>query len=232
VLVGSLRYLQQQGISVPEHARAFANRSGEEGTSIVFVACNDKLIGALGYADEPRPEAAAVLQRLRERGIDQFVMLTGDNTYVACAVARRLGIGRIEAEVFPEQKADVVRRLQAEGHRVGVVGDGINDSPALAYADVSISLKAASDVARETADIVLHGDLHGLPDAIDLSRDSLKLIRQNLMIVAVPNGIGILLASLGLLGPVAATAINNGSNVAAALNGLRPLVRRPAPATG
>jgi Cu2+-exporting ATPase len=114
-----------------------------------------------------------------------------------------------------------------------VVGDGINDSPALAYADVSISLKAASDVARETADIVLHGDLHGLPDAMDLARQSLALIRQNLVVVAVPNGIGLVLASLGLLGPVAATAINNGSNVAAALNGLRPLVGRPAqPALG
>jgi Cu2+-exporting ATPase len=135
-----------------------------------------------------------------------------------------LGIDRIEAEVFPERKAEIVRELQAAGRTVGVVGDGINDSPALAYADVSISLKAASDVARETADIVLHGDLHGLPDAVELARESLGLIRQNLMIVAIPNAAGMALAGLGLVGPVAATAINNGSNVAAALNGLRPLM--------
>jgi Cu2+-exporting ATPase len=230
--VGSVRYLQQQQVAIPDRANAFADRAGRDGASTVFVARDGHVIGALCYADQIRQEAAAALERLRSRGIAQFVMLTGDNANVAAGVARELGIDHVEAEVFPEQKADVVRALQAQGHRVGVVGDGINDSPALAFADVSVSLKAASEVARETADIVLHGDLQGLPDALDLAHESLDLIRQNLVLVAVPNGIGLVLASLGLLGPVAATAINNGSNVAAALNGLRPLVRRPANRTG
>jgi Cu2+-exporting ATPase len=167
------------------------------------------------------------MQALRARGIKHLVMVTGDNADVAAVVARELGIERVEAEVFPERKAEIVRELQAQGRVVGVIGDGINDSPALAYADVSISLKAASDVARETADIVLHGDLSGLPVAVDIAREALGLIRQNLVIVGAPNAAGLLLASLGIVGPVAATALNNGSNVAAALNGLRPLLREP-----
>lgn len=226
VLVGSRLYLRQHKIDVPPDARAFADRSGERGASTVFVARQGKLLGAVCYADTPRPEARSVLDRLRQRGLTHFIMLTGDNARVAESVAHELGIAQVEAEVFPERKAEIVQQLKAEGRTVAVVGDGINDSPALAYADVSISLKAASDVARETADIVLHGDLHGLPDAIDLAREAVGLIRQNLGIVALPNGAGMALASLGLIGPVVATAINNGSNVAAALNGLRPLAHR------
>jgi Cu2+-exporting ATPase len=115
---------------------------------------------------------------------------------------------------------------------VAVIGDGINDSPALAYADVSLSLKGGSDVARETADIVLHGDLYGLPNAIRLSHDAVALIRQNLTIAGVSNMFGIALAAVGLLSPTLATAINNGSAVATAVNGLRPLrngrMERPA----
>jgi Cu2+-exporting ATPase len=225
VLVGSSLFLQLHHVPIFESAVEFANYAGESGASTAFVACDDKLIGAVCYADTPRPEARAVLERLRERGLTEIAMLTGDNARVAESVARDLGIDWVEAEVFPERKAEIVSELKARGRTVAVVGDGINDSPALAYADVAISLKAASDVARETADLILHGDLHGLPDAIDLARESVGLIRQNLAIVAAPNAAGMVLATLGLIGPVGATAINNGSNVAAALNGLRPLVQ-------
>ena len=227
VVVGSRRYLSQQHIPVDAQAGELADTAGRRGASTAFVAREGEVIGAICYADVPRPEARHVLEALRARGIKHLVMVTGDNAWVAAGVARELGIEHVEAEVFPERKADIVRDLQSRGRVVGVVGDGINDSPALAYADVSISLKAASDVARETADIVLHGDLHGLPTAVDIAREALGLIRQNLLVVGAPNAAGLLLASAGAVGPVGATALNNGSSVAAALNALRPLFRRP-----
>ncbi len=214
VLVGSHAFLRRRRVYLPAEARAMADQFGTRGISAAFVARNGELVGIVGYADEPRIEAQAVLDRLRARGIRELIMVTGDSYPVAQAVASSLGIDQVKAEVLPDQKADIVRGLQAQGRTVGVVGDGINDSPALAYADVSISLDAGSDVARETADIVLHGDLHGLPEAIDVARESMRIIRQNLAIVGVPNATGMLLAAIGLLGPVAATALNNGSSVA------------------
>ena len=224
VLVGSERFLANREIMLPGDVRREAAQAGRAGSSSVFVALDGQLVGAVRYADVPRPEAGAVLAGLRARGIRRFVMVTGDNEAVARAVAREVGIDEVEAGVFPERKAEVVRALQAAGHTVGVIGDGINDSPALAYADVSFSLKEGTDVARETADVVLHGDLHGLTEAIDLGRESMRLLRQNLAIVALPNAAGMLLATTGALGPLAATALNNGSAVAAAFNGLRPLM--------
>ena len=191
----------------------------------MFVSRGDHVLGWVCYADVPRPEAREVLAKLHKRGVCNLIMVTGDNPRVARVVARQLGIDRVEASVFPERKAEIVSELRAQGHVVGVIGDGINDSPALAYADVSFSLKGGTDVARETADVVLHGDLHGLPEAIDISRQAMGLIRQNLAITAVPNAAGLLLAGVGAIGPISATLLSNGSTVAAAMNALRPLVR-------
>jgi Cu2+-exporting ATPase len=232
VLVGSRAFLRRRRVHLSAQVHVLADQVGTRGISSVFVARNGEVIGIVGYADEPRAEARAVLNRLRALGIRDLVMVTGDNRRVAHAVAASLGIDQVRAEVLPDEKAEIVRALQARGRKVAVVGDGINDSPALAYADVSISLDAGSDVARETADIVLHSDLHGLPEAIDVARRSMILIRQNLAIVGVPNATGMLLAGFGVLGPVAATALNNGSSVAAALNGLRPLIGGPAHPSG
>ncbi|MBV9354766.1 MAG: heavy metal translocating P-type ATPase [Chloroflexi bacterium] len=232
VLVGSPAFLRRRRVQLPAHARSLADQIGTRGISSVFVARNGVVIGIVGYADEPRVETPAVLDRIRALGIRELIMVTGDNRRVAHAVAARLGIEQVRAEVLPDEKAVIVRNLQAQGRKVAVVGDGINDSPALAYANVSIGLDAGSDVARETADIVLHGDLHGLPEAIQVARQSMTLIRQNLAIVGVPNAAGMLLAGFGALGPVAATALNNGSSVAAALNGLRPLMNGDAQPSG
>src|SRR5262249_43194979 len=144
-------------------ALALGDAPGRAGVSTVYVALDGQLVGAIGYADLVRPEARLVVAGLRARGVRRLLMVTGDSASVRGAVADAVGIDEVHAEVFPEQKAALVRRLQADGYVVGVIGDGINDSPALAYADVSISLTEGSDVARETADVVLHGDLHGLP---------------------------------------------------------------------
>ncbi len=225
VHVGSPRFFSQRGIGVAGSALAAAERAGRRGATTVFVARDGRLVGQISYADIPRPEAASVLQRLRERGIANVIMVTGDQAAVARSIARQIGIEQFEADVFPERKAEIVRELRARGHVVGVIGDGINDSPALAHADVSVSLKAGTDVAQETADVVLHGDLHGLPEAIDIARESAALIRQNLGIIAVPNAAGMVLATTGTLGPIVSTVVNNGSTIVAALNGLRPLLR-------
>jgi P-type Cu2+ transporter len=143
----------------------------------------------------------------------------------ARVVASSLDVQQVHAGRLPDEKADIVRELQRRGRTVAVVGDGINDSPAFALADVSVSLPHGSDVARETADVVLtESGLWGLVHAIQLSRQSIGLIRQNLFVVGVPNAAALALAAAGRLTPVGATLLNNGSTIVAAVNSLRPLL--------
>jgi Cu2+-exporting ATPase len=152
-------------------------------------------------------------------------MVTGDSEAPAQAAASEAGIDEVIARAFPGDKANVVLKLKESGHTVAVVGDGINDSPALAHADVAISLIGAADVARERAGVVLtDDDLHSLNEAIDIARNGIGLVQQNLFLVAVPNTIGLVLGAVGIIGPGIATVLNNGSAVLAALNSLRPLV--------
>ena len=160
-------------------------------------------------------------------------MLTGDRAPVAEAVARQLGIERYVAEVFPGDKLAAVKQLQEQGYTVAVVGDGINDSPALAQADVGIAVNGGTAVAQETADVViLQGDLQKLVDAIDIAREGVGLIRQNWQIIRVPNTIGLGLAFVGLLNPVGASLISDGAALAAGANSLRPLMTHPGNRSG
>jgi Cu2+-exporting ATPase len=200
-----------------------ADDDGDDGVSVAHVAVDDRYLGAISYSDEVRPEAATLCASLRERGIFRLVIVSGDRRGVVSHLAHEVGITEHVGAVFPERKAEIVRELQQAGHVVAVVGDGINDSPALAYADVSVAVRDGTDLARETADVVLHGSLDGLLVAIDRSRDAMSLLRQNIALAVGPNLAGMALASAGALGPAAATAINNGSAIAAGLNGLRPL---------
>jgi manganese/zinc-transporting P-type ATPase C len=152
-------------------------------------------------------------------------MLTGDHVEVAQRVAQSLGIERYVAEALPEHKAKLVRTLQAKGHTVAVVGNGINDSPALAQANVGISVHNGADVARETAHLApLKGNLWKIPLAINIAREAMDLIRQNWDFVFYPSTAAIALALPGIIGPVGATLISNGSAVLAAANALRPLI--------
>lgn len=165
---------------------------------------------------------------LREQGME-IHLLTGDRAEVAAAAAGQLGIPpvHVHARLFPEQKAQLVRALHERGRRVAFVGDGINDLPALVYADVAVSFGGASDAARETADVVLIDDnLTGLPEAIEIARHAGAVVRQNIALVAGINLGSIALAVTGGLGPVAAAVVHNGTSAVAALNGLRPLTRR------
>jgi len=199
-----------------------------EAISAIYVSSNGELQGRIEYKDLPRPESREVIAALSTVEGVEVHMLTGDNWRTASIVAAELGISpeNTHAEAFPEQKATIVRQLHEQGKTVAFVGDGINDSPALAYADVSVSFANGSDIARETAHVVLmQNDLQDLLAAIAIARQAKQLIHQNTGIVAVPNLAALVLAVLVGINPLAATVVNNGSTVVAGVNGLRPMLK-------
>jgi heavy metal translocating P-type ATPase len=225
VLVGNHRYMTEKGIALSNKIQQLISEMEDRAVSPLCVAVDGKIAGLLSYTDPIRPEAAEVIQALKDRGIKEIVMLTGDHEKVAKRVATELGIDRYIAEVFPGHKADVVKDLQRQGYKVAVVGDGINDSPALAFADVGISVEGGTQVAQDTAHVtLLHGGLWKIPAAIDISREAVSLIHQNWKIISIPNTIALGLACIGILGPIGATLLSNGSAIIATLNGLRPIM--------
>jgi Cu2+-exporting ATPase len=224
VLVGSKRFLKHNGVDI---SCLYEEHPDLKGASLIYVATESELRGVIQYTDPLRPETLDVIHQLHALGME-IHLLTGDNWNRAKAVAAQLDIPEhcTHAEAFPETKAEVVRQLHEAGQTVAFIGDGINDSAALAYADVAISFGDGSDVARETADVVLMtNDLRGLVEAITLARHSMGIIHQNTGIVAIPNLAGLLMAGTVGLNPLAATVVNNGSSVIAGVNGLRPLLK-------
>jgi len=233
VLVGSRRFLQQSGIDLElqdkEDREAVTNYQLPTTNSSIYIASNGILCGVIEYRDLPRPESRDAIATLSMVEGVEVHMLTGDNWNTARAVAAELGIApsNTHAEAFPEQKAAVIRQLHERGKTVAFVGDGLNDSPALAYADVSVSFANGSDIARETADVVLMQDnLQGLLEAIAIARQAKQLIEQNTNIIVVPNLAAMVLAVLCGISPLAATMVNNGSTVVAGVNGLRPMLKQ------
>ena len=199
VLVGNQRLLFEAGVD-PTGLIADLERLAADGKTPMLAAVDGRPAGVVGVADTIKDGSAAAIADLIARGID-VVMMTGDNRTTAAAIARQVGIGRVVAEVMPEHKAREVRRLQAEGRVVGMVGDGINDAPALAQADVGSAIGTGTDVAIEASDITLiSGNLSGLVTAIDLSRATMRNIRQNLVFAFGYNAVGIPLAA-GVLYP-------------------------------
>jgi heavy metal translocating P-type ATPase len=194
--------------------------------SQVYVADDQGLLGVILYRDPPRPESAEVIRQLHEMGITPY-MLSGDMKQVANAVAAELGIApeHTYAEAFPERKVEVVRGLQDSGKNVVFVGDGINDSAALAHAAVSVSFAGATDMARETAEVVLmDNDLLALITAIETAQRAMRTVRENVGIVVVPNVVGMAAATLVGISPAIAVVLNNGAAIAAEMNGFRPLL--------
>jgi cation-transporting P-type ATPase C len=196
----------------------------------LLLAVDGKLVGSISLRDEIRAEARDVLIALRAEGVRRIVMLTGDHAETAAAVAAELGIDEWRAEVLPEDKLAAVRALQVEGHRVAMVGDGVNDAPALAVADIGIAMGlAGTDVAVETADVALAGDdLNRLLDIRDLGSRAVTVIRQNYAMSIAVNALGLLVGAGGALSPVLAAILHNASSVAVVANSSR-LIRYQLP---
>jgi P-type E1-E2 ATPase len=227
VHVGNERFLRQSSIRV-DHIAGERSAIEAAGYSCLWVAVDGAVAGRVAYEDRIRAESGAVVAALHRMGVRETIMLTGDNARVAAAVRRRLGLSREVAEMLPAEKADVIQELQRAGRRVAMVGDGINDSPALSFADVGIAMRHGPDITREAADIILMEDsLWKLAKAVEISRDAVGLIKQNYAIVAAMNTLALGLALPGgLISPVVTALLSNGSAVLASLNGLRPMLRR------
>ena len=200
----------------------------KDGHTVMLVAVDARAAGLLGVADPIKASTAEALKMLREDGVN-IVVLTGDNRITAAAVAKKLGIDQVEAEVMPDQKATVVKRLQSEGRIVAMAGDGINDAPALAQAQVGIAMGTGTDVAMESAGVTLiKGDLRGIAKARRLSRATMRNIRQNLFfaffynVIGIPIAAGVLYPAFGLLlSPIIASAAMSLSSVSVITNALR-----------
>jgi P-type Cu+ transporter len=233
VAIGNLRHFEDLGVDTAQAARAATLRDRadalrRDGQTVMFVAVDGMPAGLIGVADPIKPTTPEAIQALHREGL-QVVMLTGDNRTTADAVARAVGIDRVEADVLPDQKAAVIKRLQASGERVAMAGDGINDAPALAAADVGIAMGTGTDVAMESAGVTLvKGDLRGIVRARRLSRFTMGNIRQNLFFAFIYNALGVPVAAgvlypfLGLLlSPMIASAAMTFSSVSVIVNALR-----------
>jgi Cu+-exporting ATPase len=231
VTVGSEALMRGSGVDVAPLAAECA-RLTALGRTIMFVAADSAPLGIIGLADTPRPEARAAIARLHAMG-KQVVMLTGDNEATARAIAAEVApngeIARVVAGVLPGRKSDEVKALQGGGRVVAMVGDGINDAPALAQADIGIAMGSGTDVALETADIALmRADLNGVADAIELSGRTLRIIRQNLFwaffynVLGIPLAAGVFYPWTGWqLSPMIAAAAMSFSSVSVLTNSLR-----------
>ena len=226
-LTGNRFLMNDQGVSI-EHLANAAAELAREGKTVVYVARDKKAIGLIALADLPKPSAKQAVQSLKHRGL-KVAMVTGDNAGTAANIASGLGIEQVMAEVLPGSKADAIRKLQNEGEVVAMVGDGINDAPALAAADVGIAIGTGTDVAIEAADITLiRDDLTGVPEAISLSASTMRVIKQNLFwafiynIIGIPIAAGVLYPFSGiLLNPEFAAAAMAFSSVSVVSNSLR-----------
>jgi Cu+-exporting ATPase len=227
VALGNKRLMDEQPLELGSLAQQ-ADALRDEGQTVMFIALDGRAAGFIGVADPVKETTAEALHLLRQEGIE-VVMLTGDNRATAEAVAKKLGIERVQAEVMPERKADVVKQLQAEGRVVAMAGDGINDAPALAQAQVGVAMGSGTDVAMESAGITLiKGDLRGIVRARQLSRATMRNIRQNLFFAFVYNTLGVPVAAgvlypfFGLLlSPMLAAAAMSFSSVSVVGNALR-----------
>ncbi|MCB1772507.1 MAG: heavy metal translocating P-type ATPase [Gammaproteobacteria bacterium] len=227
VLVGARRLMARENIEVRE-LEQLAEHDAADGKTPVFFAVNGEAKAVLAIADPLKPEAAPMVQALRQRGID-VAMITGDSRKTASAIARLAGIDLVHAETLPDGKADAVRAMQAEGRKLAFVGDGINDAPALAQADVGIAVGSGTDIAIEAADVTLtRGDLGGVITALDVARKTLSTIRGNLFwafiynILLIPVATGIFYPAFGIhLNPMVAGLAMGLSSVFVVVNSLR-----------
>ncbi len=222
--LGSLRWLHESGVN-PAAGRAFIEKWSSQGATLVGLAMENSIAGLFAVRDAVKPGAREVIEKLRRQHFKTY-LLTGDNMLTAAAIARETGIEaeNVFAEVRPEQKAEFIRKLQARGERVAFVGDGLNDAPALEQADLGIAVSRASDLARETADIILlKSEIEAVPEALGLARATLRTIKQNLFWAFFYNALGVPLAALGFISPMVCAAAMGASDLLVIGNALRLL---------
>ncbi|WP_264916588.1 heavy metal translocating P-type ATPase, partial [Mycobacterium kiyosense] len=221
VVVGRRKLIDEHDLELPDHLAAAAADLEEQGRTAVFVGRDGHVVGVLAVADTVKDDAVDVVRQLHAMGL-RVAMITGDNARTANAIANQVGIDQVLAEVLPEDKVTEVRRLQDEGKVVAMVGDGVNDAPALVQADLGIAIGTGTDVAIEASDITLMSErLDGVVSAIGLSRQTLRTIYQNLGWAFGYNTAAIPLAALGMLNPVVAGAAMGFSSVSVVTNSLR-----------
>ncbi|WP_256757942.1 heavy metal translocating P-type ATPase [Cohnella sp. WQ 127256] len=220
ILAGTRKLMAKYDVQV-EHAVDKMTQLELEGKTAMLIAVDRQYAGLVAVADTIKETSKEAVARLKQMGIE-VIMITGDNERTAQAIAKQVGIEEVLAEVLPEGKAEEVKKLQAQGKKVAMVGDGINDAPALAMADIGMAIGTGTDVAMEAADVTLmRGDLNSIPDAIYMSRKTMSNIRQNLFWALGYNSLGIPIAAIGLLAPWVAGAAMALSSVSVVLNALR-----------
>ncbi|ENJ6138739.1 heavy metal translocating P-type ATPase [Bacillus cereus group sp. MYBK226-2] len=220
LLIGTRRLMKKFNIDIEEVSKSMEELE-REGKTAMLIAINKEYAGIVAVADTVKDTSKGAITRLKKMGLD-VVMITGDNTQTAQAIAGQVGIEHVIAEVLPEGKAEEVKKLQAQGKKVAMVGDGINDAPALATADIGMAIGTGTDVAMEAADITLiRGDLNSIADAIFMSKMTIRNIKQNLFWALAYNGLGIPIAAFGFLAPWVAGAAMAFSSVSVVLNALR-----------
>lgn len=226
-IIGSYHFVaEDEGVLIsPEQPVEIDKRSGA--CSVVYLAIGNKLVGALCISDPPRPEAEKTIDALKKAGFSRIVMLTGDSQKAAEMTAKKLGIPEFRAQVLPEDKHKMVRQMRRAGHKVAMVGDGINDAPALAAADVSAAMSDASDIAKDTADITLRGaKLWELARMRELSTKLMRRIRQNYRFIVGFNATLIVLGLLGVLSPGISAFLHNASTMAICARSMMPLLEK------
>ena len=220
ILAGTRKLMNKYDISF-DLAITHMELLEESGKTAMLIAVDRQYAGMVAVADTIKETSKEAVDRLKKMGIE-VIMITGDNRRTAAAIAKQAGIERVLAEVLPEGKAEEVKKLQQLGRKVAMVGDGINDAPALAMADIGMAVGTGTDVAMEAADVTLmRGDLNSIPDALYMSRKTMNNIRQNFFWALAYNSIGIPVAALGLLAPWVAGAAMALSSVSVVLNALR-----------
>ena len=225
-LVGSLRLMRENGVDISSPVLEIRDKLVDAGKACLYIAIENQFGGVISFRDQVRKESKQMIDELHRVGVKQVIMLTGDVKQVAIPVANSLGIDKCIAEMLPEEKAEVVRDLKEKGHMVAFVGDGINDSVALSYADIGFSVKGGADIAKETAGVILLNDnLLNIPKAFEISKQTIRLIKESYWIVGGFNVIAYALAAVGLVSPVITTMISNGSAVVACVNGMKPMIK-------
>ena len=223
LVIGTRALLLENGVALAETTESGIQKLEKSGQIVIPVGLNGSVAGFITLVDQARPEAKQALADLKKMGIKEVIMITGDNPYSAERIAQEMGIDRYFAQVLPQDKLKIIRDLQAEGHKVLFAGDGVNDAPALAAADIGVAMgMGGTDVALETAQIGLMTDeIEKLPLVIGLSRQAFKVIRANVFFSMGVNLISVLLGSFGMIGPVIGAIIHEGSSVPVLANSVR-----------